>query len=131
MLVLDENLPDGQRLLLRKWRIRFRAVGKDVAFSGAKDENLIPVLHRLPNPTFFSLDRDFHHAKLAHGGYCVVWLDVKAGLSAEFVRRFLRHPAFDTQAKRMGRVVRVHAGGVSCWQIGKRGSQDTRWIDAP
>ncbi len=27
MLVLDENLPAGQRQLLRKWRIRFRIVG--------------------------------------------------------------------------------------------------------
>ena len=27
MLVLDENLPAAQRLLLRKWRIRFRAIG--------------------------------------------------------------------------------------------------------
>jgi hypothetical protein len=60
MLVLDENLPAGQRLLLRSWRIRFRAIGDEVAFSGAKDENLIPVLHRLPKPTFFSLDRDFY-----------------------------------------------------------------------
>ena len=58
MLVLDENVPAGQRLLLRSWRIRFRVIGGEVAFSGAKDENIIPALHRLPNPTFFSLDRD-------------------------------------------------------------------------
>jgi len=48
MLVLDENLPAGQRLLLRKWRIRFRLVGVDVAVWGAEDENLLPVLHGLP-----------------------------------------------------------------------------------
>jgi hypothetical protein len=41
MLVLDENLPEGQRLWLRKWRIRFRAVGIEVASSGTKDSNLI------------------------------------------------------------------------------------------
>jgi hypothetical protein len=35
MLVLDENLPAGQRLLLRRWRIRFRVIGGEVAFSGA------------------------------------------------------------------------------------------------
>jgi hypothetical protein len=54
MLVLDENLPEGQRLWRRKWRIRFRVIGLDVASSGTKDENLIPVLHRLANPTFFT-----------------------------------------------------------------------------
>ena len=47
MLVLDENLPEGQRLWLRRWRFRFRVIGANVAFSGTKDENLIPVLHRL------------------------------------------------------------------------------------
>ena len=43
MLVLDENLPEGQRLWLRKWSFRFRVIGADVASSGTKDENLIPV----------------------------------------------------------------------------------------
>jgi hypothetical protein len=59
MLVLDENLPARQRLLLRRWGIRFRRVGEDIAFSGAKDENLIPFLHRLHHPTFCSFDRTF------------------------------------------------------------------------
>jgi hypothetical protein len=60
VLVLDENLPEGQRLWLRKWRIHFRAIGIEVAASGTKDRNLIPVLHRLANPTFFSLDRNLY-----------------------------------------------------------------------
>ncbi len=106
MLVLDENLPARQRHLLRSWRIRFRVVGGEVAFSGAKDENLIPVLHRLSNPTFFSLDRDFFQWDLAHSAYCLVWLDVRGKEAAGFIRRFLRHPSFDTQAKRMGGVAR-------------------------
>ncbi len=72
MLVLDENVPAAQRQLLREWRIRFRAIGVDTAVSGATDENLIPVLHRLSHPTFFSLDRDFHRPNLAHPGYCLV-----------------------------------------------------------
>src|ERR1035437_9989711 len=46
MLVLDENLPEGQRLWLRKWRIHFRAVGIEVAASGTKDSNLIPTHER-------------------------------------------------------------------------------------
>src|SRR6266702_4349061 len=71
MLVLDENLPAAQRQLLRKWRIRFRVIGVDVASWGTDDENLIPVLHCLPQPSFFSLDRDFFRPNLAHG--CFGW----------------------------------------------------------
>ncbi len=54
MLVLDENLPAAQRLLLRRWRIHFRVVGLDLAAWGTDDENLIPALHRLPQPTFLA-----------------------------------------------------------------------------
>jgi len=39
MLVLGENLPAGQRQLLRKWRVHFRIVGVDVASRGSDDEN--------------------------------------------------------------------------------------------
>jgi hypothetical protein len=127
MLVLDENLPASQRRLLRNWRIRFRAVGVDVAASGAKDENLIPVLHRLPRPTFFSLDRDFYRPDWAHAGYGLVWLDVRRQEAALFIRRSLQHRAFDTQAKRMGVVARVHADGVVWWRAGKRLAESTLW----
>jgi hypothetical protein len=127
MLVLDENLPAGQRSLLREWRIPFRVVGADVACSGALDENLVPVLHRLPQPTFVSLDRDFHRPDWAHGRYCLVWLDVRNRLAADYIRRFLKHPLFDTQAKRMGLVARVHADGIEFWQIPRRSRQSVPW----
>ena len=174
MLVLDENLPAGQRLLLRRWGIRFRLVGVDVASWGTHDENLIPVLHRLPSnshfdralvpgpakagtpnaacrsfgssesrlqavrgqnenccrlpqPTFFSLDRDFHRPDWAHASYGLVWLEVADDRAAEFIRRFLRHPSFNTQAKRMGLVVRVHASGVICERTGRRSPQSSPW----
>lgn len=44
MLVLDENLPAGQRQLLRNWRIKFRVVGVEIATSGTQDANLIAAL---------------------------------------------------------------------------------------
>ena len=127
MLVLDENLPAGQQQLLRSWRIHFRVVGVEVASSGTKDENLLPVLHRLSNPTFFSLDRDFYRPDWAHSGYCLVWLDVRGRVSAEFIRRLLRHPTFGTQAERMGKVIRVHSEAVTYWQIGRRSSASVLW----
>ena len=51
MLVLDENLPAGQRLRLHDWFIHFRVIGIDIAESGTRDENLIPVFHRLQRHT--------------------------------------------------------------------------------
>ena len=127
MLVLDENLPASQRLLLRKWRIRFRAIGVDVAVSGTEDENLIPALHRLPQPTFFSLDGDFYRRDWLHSDYCLVWLDVRRREAAEFIRRFLRHPTFRTQAKRMGVVARAHANGVTFWRARQAAAESVSW----
>lgn len=127
MLVLDENLPASQQRLLRKWRIRFRLVGGDVATRGTDDENLIPALHRLAQPTFFTLDHDFNRRDWAHAGYCLVWLDVPDDHAAKFIRRFLRHPAFEMQAKRMGVVARVHAGGVLFWRSKQRSPQSLVW----
>ncbi len=127
MLVLDENLPASQRQLLRKWRIRFRSIGVDVAARGAADEVLITVLHRLPQPTFLSLDQDYYRRDWMHANYCLVWLDVKRREAAEFVRLFLRHPTFNTQAKRMGCVIRVHSTGISFWRTPKRSPQSVPW----
>ena len=127
MLVLDENLPAGQRELLRERRIRFRVIGVDIAPSGTKDENLIPFLHRLPNPTFFSLDRNFYRRDWIHSYYCLVWLDVRRREAADFIRRFLKHSMFDTQDKRSGTIIRVHAESIHFWQIGERTIQTARW----
>ena len=38
MLVLDENLPDGQQQLLRKAGIRFRVIGVEVGAAGTQQE---------------------------------------------------------------------------------------------
>jgi hypothetical protein len=102
MLVLDENLPAGQRLLLRKWRIRFRVIGIDVANRGTDDENLLPLLRNLSRPTFFTLDKDFCRPEWLHPRYGLAWLNVSDDYAAEFIRRFLKHPEFDTQLKRLG-----------------------------
>ena len=127
MVVLDENVPESQRRLLRKWRIHFRAVGVNVGKAGTPDADLIPVLHRLARPTFFSLDSHFYRSDWMHSGYCLIWLDLQAEVAAEFIRRFLRYPAFNTHAKRMGLVARVHADGVQLWRRGKQNQQAIAW----
>jgi len=47
--------------------------------------------------------------------------------AAAFIRRFLRHAAFRTQAQRMGKVVRVHHSGVSYWQVNVKKARALSW----
>jgi hypothetical protein len=115
--VLDENVAEGQRLLLRRWRISTRQIGVDVGSGGMADEEIIPLLLELRRPTFFTRDADFFRRDLCHARYCLVWLDVRIGETADYVRRFLRHPEFNTQAKRLGTVVAVAPSGMSVWRL--------------
>ena len=69
-----------------------------------KDQEIISLLHDIKQPTFFSRDDDFYDYRLCHSGYCLVYLDIKKGEVANFIRRFLRHDKFKTKAKRMGTV---------------------------
>jgi hypothetical protein len=120
MIVLDENIPEDQRLLLRSWRIRAYQVGRDVGRAGIKDEQIIPLLLTLRRPTFFTRDLGFFDAKLSHASYGIVCLAVGADEVASAVRRFIRHPSFDTQAKRLGQVLRVSQVGIRKFQLGDR-----------
>ena len=127
MNLLDENIRDDQRTLLRKWRIPFRQVGKEISRSGIEDEDLIPLLHRLHRATLFTQDQDFARQELAHDAYGLVYLEVRSKEVAEFIRRLLRHPTFDAQSKRMGLVARVHKEGVRFWRKGSSGIQTADW----
>ena len=132
MLIIDENISEIEIWRLREWRIAVRLIGADVAAKSATDENIIPILHRLKRPTLFTKDKDFWRRELMHAGYCLVHLDIPEheGQVAAFIRRFLRHRAFDTNAKRMGKVVRVHTRGVMFWQVGKQTVQTVKWKDS-
>ena len=46
---------------------------------------------------------------------------------ADYVRRFLRHPQFDTQAKRMGVIARVAPIGIRFWRGRDRKLQRLDW----
>ena len=93
-----------------------------------KDRNdVIPRLHALRRPTFFTRDEDYYQADLRHAGYGLVYLDVPADEAAEYIRRFLRHPAFRTQAQRLGKVVRVRQSGVSYWQVNLKRERALGW----
>lgn len=59
MIILDENFPESQRLLLKGWRIRIRQIGYEVGRKGLKDPEIIPLLLQLNRPTFFLLIQIF------------------------------------------------------------------------
>ncbi|MCC7370405.1 MAG: hypothetical protein IT306_18410 [Chloroflexi bacterium] len=116
MNILDENVPASQRALLLAWRIRIRQIGFEVASKGIKDEQIIPLLRSLGRATFFTLDRDFADPRLCHQAYCLVYLDVEDYDAAATVRRILKHPMLNTQAKRFGAVVRASHTGILIWR---------------
>ena len=116
MNILDENVPLEQRDLLRAWGIHCRVIGQDIARLSLGDDNILALLHRLRQPTFFTRDEDFFERQLCHPSYGLVWLDVAAEEAGLFTRRFLRHSRFARKADRMGTVVRVHHDGLEFWQ---------------
>jgi hypothetical protein len=72
MNVLDENIVREQRERLQSWKIHFRLIAGDLGRRGMKDRNeIIPLLHRLRLPTFFTRDQDFYQPDLRHDGYCL------------------------------------------------------------
>jgi len=117
VIILDENILDGQRLLLDAWRLAARQIGVNLGRKGLKDEEILVLLRQHRDPTFFTRDADFYHSDLRHRSYCLVVTSVGQNEVATFIRRFLRHPDFDTRAKRMGRVVRVSHAGLVVWGL--------------
>jgi hypothetical protein len=67
--------------------------------------------------TFFTGDLGFFHRCLCHTNYCLVCLAAGQYEVASFIRRFLKHPAFNTQAKRIGKVIQVTHMGSRIWQL--------------
>jgi len=117
MIILDENFPDSQCRLLKSWRVSLRQIGFEIGREGMKDDEIIPLLHGLNRPTFFTLDEDFFKPRLRHAQYCLIYLDVAQYESASFIRRVLKHPQLNTKAKRMGKVIRVSHPSLMIWQL--------------
>jgi hypothetical protein len=128
MNIVDEAISAPECERLRAYGIHFRQIGAAVGRLGMKDrEDILPLLHRLKQPTFFTLDHGFYHPTLLRQRYCLVFLDVWDDEVAEYIRRFLRHLEFRTQVQRLGRIVRVRHSGVSYWLVHQRGEHVLRW----
>lgn len=119
MNILDENIIESQCQLLRSWRIPFRQIGFNIGREGMKDREIIPLLHQMRRPTFFTRDGDFYNRNLCHANYCLVYLAVRKDEVAVFIRRLIKHNEFDTVSKRMGTVIRVSHVGLSVWLLHK------------
>jgi hypothetical protein len=95
--ILDEDISVVECERLRARKLHFRQIGKGVGRLGMKDrDDIIPLLHTLRRPTFFTRDHGFYQPSLLHPAYCVVYLDVAFDEIADFIRRFLRYSAFRT-----------------------------------
>ncbi len=121
------NFPNDQRSLLRAWRIPFREIGLHAGNLGVKDDNILPLLHKQRRVTFFTQDEDFFCCDFCHSAYCLVWLAARADDAAYFVRRFLRHPRFDTVSSRMGFVVRLSHKQIHFWRLTVNVAQSAPW----
>jgi hypothetical protein len=127
LIILDENIPDSERALLRDWRIRVHQVGHEIGRKGMKDEEIVPFLHRRRSAVFFTRDLGFYLRTLCHPRYCLVCLAVSQYEVASFVRRLLRHRSFNTRAKRMGSVLLVSHTGIRRLRPRVRGEEEVGW----
>lgn len=127
MNILDENISKSQRQLLESWRISILQIGINTGRSGMKDSEIIPFLQGLRRPTFFTRDDGFFKPILCHARYSLIYLDVEKSEAAIFIRRLLKHTDFNTQAKRMGNVLRVSHTGLACWRLHIRAELHFDW----
>ena len=127
MNLLDENVPESQRSLLRSKRVSVRQIGQDIGRQGMKDDEIISLLHELDRPTFFTLDGDFYDRRLCHEGYCLVYLDVEEEMVSEYIRRLLRYRALNSKAKRMGQIIRALPTGLTVWRIHEEQEGHLSW----
>jgi hypothetical protein len=113
--------------MLKSWRIPVRQIGYDIGRSGMKDKEIITLLHSLNKTTFFTRDSDFFDPALRHANYCLININVNKNEAAMFIRHILRHPAFNTAAKRMGKVIRGTNEGVYIWQLHAEQQEKLIW----
>jgi hypothetical protein len=114
--ILDEDISSIEHERLRARKVHVRQIGIEIGRLGMKDRTgIIPLLHTLRFPTFFTRDHGFYHPRLLHPGYCLVYLDVAFDEIADCVRLILRHKAFRMRSQRMGKVIRVRHSGVNYW----------------
>lgn len=131
MFLLDENILESQRVKLIRWHFHIKQIGFDAGVKGMDDQDdILPLLHVLSNPTFFTHDFGFCKKKFCHQRYCIVVLRVNRYAAADFIRRFLKHPNFNTIQKRLGWILDVHPMSMTGWYVGKMSESKFSWPKA-
>jgi len=92
-----------------------------------QDDEIIPLLHSLDKPTFYTRDLEFFSHDEPHPAFCLVCLAVGQYEVASFVRRVLRHPDLDTKAKRMGRCLLVSSAAIRVKRFKTQGMSVVKW----
>jgi hypothetical protein len=128
VIILDHNIPIDQANQLRRRRVHFRQIGFEVGRPEWDDqEEILRFLHKTKHITFFTRDLGFFRARLRHANYCLATLTVPVLETAQYVCALLRHPQFNTRAKRNGKVMRVSTKTIVFWQTGRQQQATVRW----
>jgi hypothetical protein len=127
--VLDENILESQRQLLRSWQMPVRQIGVEVGEKGMSDEQILPFLLKLADATLFTRDLGFANQEFCHRKRCIVVLAVGQYEVAHFVRKVVRPPAFNTLEKRMGTVVRVNSIGLTVFRRNSVEPTFVAWLE--
>jgi hypothetical protein len=126
--VLDENIIESQRQMLRGWRIAIHQIGFEIGRKAMKDQQISPLLNTLARPILFTRDIGFYDRALLHQNYGLVVLDVRPQEAAHFIRRGLSHPHFATKARRMGAVLKASHTGINSWRLHAQEEIRCPWI---
>jgi hypothetical protein len=128
VIILDHNVPVDQAEQLRRHRVRFRQIGFEVGRPEWDDQQeILRYLHRTKQVTFFTRDLGFYRARLRHANYCLVVLTVPVLETAHYISKLLRHPNFNTRAKRNGKVIRVSTRNINFWEMRRQRQDTARW----
>jgi hypothetical protein len=128
VIILDHNIPQDQVQNLQRRRIHVRQIGFEVGRPEWDDQQeILRFLHRAKEITFFTRDLGFYRARLRHPNYCLVALTVPVLQTADYIFRLLRHPYFNTRAKRNGKIIRVSTMTISYWAMGRQRQETIRW----
>ena len=107
MYLLDENITKDQRELLERWHFHVKQIGIDFEVKGIKDEQIVTLLQQTSGILFITRDNDFFKKEYCHSKYCLVFLDLGKYEVAYFIRKFLKHPSFNSSRKRMRKVIKI------------------------
>jgi hypothetical protein len=129
-LILDEQL-DPKRVLLplASW-ITVQSLQNLRPGTLVRDERIPAVLLTLKQPTFVTIDQDFHDFRWCHPGYCILYFaleDEEQKLIPELLRSLLRRPEFRTRALRMGKIACIRPTWIEYAVFPQRKWQRVEW----